>query len=106
MRTRVSVESQVESFVRSLAPEPRRRLTRAVKGLAHNRGDIQRLEGRLEGYSRLRLAGLRVSFCERAERGERIIDCVFAEKRAIVYELFIRLMSESVGGAVPAPSGP
>lgn len=102
MRTRVSVESQVESFVRSLAPEPRRRLTMAIKELARNRGDVQRLEGRLEVYSRLRLAGHRVIFCERAERGERIIDCVFAEKRAIVYELFIQLVSEGVGGAISA----
>jgi len=97
MRTRVKVESQVESFVKSLAPEPRRRLSAAIKALAHNRGDIQRLEGKLQGYSRLRMAGHRVIFCERADRGERIIDCVFAEKRALVYDLFVRLLSESIG---------
>jgi mRNA-degrading endonuclease RelE of RelBE toxin-antitoxin system len=105
MRTKVRVESQVESFVKSLAPEPRRRLTIAIKALAHDRGDIQRLEGRLEGYSRLRVAGHRVIFYERAERGERIVDCVFAEKRAIVYDLFIRLLSESVGSASSAEPG-
>lgn len=97
MRAKVKVECQVESFVKSLAPEPRRRLTVAIKALAHDRGDVQRLEGKLEGYSRLRVAGHRVIFCERAERGERIIDCVFAEKRAIVYDLFVRLLSESIG---------
>ncbi len=105
MRTRVRVESQVESFVKSLAPEPRRRLINALKALAHDRGDIQRLEGKLEGYSRLRVAGHRVIFCERAERGERIIDCVFAEKRAIVYDLFIRLLSESIGSPGSPRSG-
>jgi mRNA-degrading endonuclease RelE of RelBE toxin-antitoxin system len=106
MRTKVRVESQVESFVKSLAPEPRHRLTIAIKGLAHNRGDIQQLEGKLEGYSRLRAAGHRVIFCERAERGERIIECVFAERRAVVYDLLIRLLSESVGGLDSERSGP
>ncbi|MGO8928948.1 MAG: type II toxin-antitoxin system RelE family toxin [Limisphaerales bacterium] len=91
--------------MKSLAPEPRRRLINALKALAHDRGDIQRLEGKLEGYSRLRVAGHRVIFCERAERGERIIDCVFAEKRAIVYDLFIRLLSESIGSPGSPRSG-
>jgi mRNA-degrading endonuclease RelE of RelBE toxin-antitoxin system len=98
MRTRIRVEAQVESFVKSLAPEPRRRLARAIKALSEDRGDLKRLEGKLEGYSRLRVAGHRVVFFERAERGERLIDCVFAEKRAVVYELFVKLLSESMGG--------
>jgi hypothetical protein len=63
------------------------------------------LEGKLEGYSRLRVAGHRVIFWERAERGERIIDCVFAEKRAIVYDLFVRLLSESIGSPGSPRSG-
>jgi len=95
MKTRVKVASQVEAFIHSLAPEPKRRLTVAIKRLAKAQGDIKRLEGRLEGYSRLRVAGHRVIFNERSERGERIIDCVFAEKRSMVYDLFIRLLSES-----------
>ncbi len=97
MRTSVRIESQVELFVKSLAPEPRRRLTLVIKGLAEDRGDIERLEGKLSGYSRLRVVGYRVIFNERAEKGERIIDCVFAEKRPVVYELFIGLLSESTG---------
>src|SRR5437016_8484536 len=96
MRTKVQVEAQVENFVKSLAPEPRKRLTRAIKGLANDQGDVKRLEGRLEGYSRLRVAGYRVLFTERSTAGQRIIDCVYAEKRPIVYEIFIRLLSESL----------
>ena len=94
MKTRVRVESQVENFVKSLSPEPRRRLIQAIKALAKDQGDIQGLEGKLDGYSRLRVAGHRVIFSERSQRGERIIDCVFAEKRSLVYDLFIRLLSE------------
>jgi len=97
MKVRVKVESQVEAFVKSLAPEPRRRLTQGIKALAKDQGDIKRLEGKLEGYSRLRVGGHRVIFNERSERGQRIIDCVFAEKRALVHDLFVRLLSESAG---------
>jgi len=95
MKTRVRVESQVETFVKSLSPEPRRRLTRAIKALAQDQGDVKRLEGKLAGYSRLRVAGHRVIFNERSEGGERIVDCLFAEKRALVYDLFVRLLSET-----------
>ena len=87
MRTRVKVESQVESFVKSLAPEPRCRLTIAIKAVGENRGDLKRLEGKLEGYSRLRVPGHRVIFNERAAKGLRIVDCIFAEKRGVVYEM-------------------
>jgi mRNA-degrading endonuclease RelE of RelBE toxin-antitoxin system len=97
MMTRVKIEVQVEAFLKSLAPEPRRRLTVAIKGLAGNKGDRKPLEGKLEGYNRLRVAGYRVIYKERWDKRERIIDCIFAEKRAVVYELFIRLVSESIG---------
>src|SRR2546429_8638311 len=93
MRTRVQVASQVDEFVKSLAPEPRRRLRLAIKGLANDAGDIKRLEGQLAGYSRLRVAGHRIIFAESIRQGERVLDCVFAEKRAVVYEIFLRLLS-------------
>jgi len=88
MRTSIKVGSQVETFIKSLAPEPRRTLTRAVKHLAEDRGDLKELEGDLEGYSRLRVGGHRVIFKRKTETGQRIIDCLFAERRAVVYELF------------------
>jgi mRNA-degrading endonuclease RelE of RelBE toxin-antitoxin system len=94
MKIKIRVESQVEAFVKSLAPIPRRRLRLAVRGLATGRGDIKSLEGTLAGYSRLSVTGYRVIFKERAERGIRIIDCVFAERRALVYEIFVHLLAE------------
>ncbi|HEX3889365.1 MAG TPA: hypothetical protein VHX90_00825 [Verrucomicrobiae bacterium] len=97
MKTKVSVEAQVESFVKSLAPEPRQKLRAAIKGLADGRGSVKSLEGNLAGYSRLSVAGYRVIYKERAERGERIVDCVFAERRALVYEIFVRLLTEQTG---------
>jgi mRNA-degrading endonuclease RelE of RelBE toxin-antitoxin system len=97
MKTKVCVSQQVVDFVKSLAPEPRRKLTRGIKGLANNLGDIRRLEGKLEGYCRLRVAGHRVLFHETYKDDTRIIDCVFAEKRSIVYDLFVQITAEELG---------
>ena len=94
MKTRVRVSEQVEGFVKSLAPDPRKRLRLAIKELARDRGDIKPLEGKLADYSRLRVAGYRVIFKQRAERGVRIIDCIYAERRALVYEVFLQLLIE------------
>ncbi len=49
MKTEVLVADQVRQFVRSLAPEPRQSLTRAIKRLERDEGDIKRLEGKLVG---------------------------------------------------------
>ena len=94
MRTKVRVEAQVEEFVKSLAPDPRRRLRLAIRGLADGNGDTKALEGNLTDYCRLSITGYRVIYKERAERGVRVIDCVFAERRALVYEIFARLLTE------------
>ena len=98
MKTKIRVATQVEAFVKSLAPDPRRRLRLAIKGLAGGRGDIKSLEGNLAGYCRLGVTGYRVIYKERAERGVRVIDCVFAERRALVYEIFARLLIEQAVG--------
>jgi mRNA-degrading endonuclease RelE of RelBE toxin-antitoxin system len=97
MKTRVHVSPQVIASVESLAPEPRRKLTRAIKALAGDRGDVKPLEGKLEGYSRLRVSGHRVIFREVFGSGARHMDCVFAEKRSIIYDLFVQLTAEELG---------
>ncbi|KAB2646674.1 MAG: hypothetical protein DVB27_06330 [Verrucomicrobia bacterium] len=66
----------------------------AIKGLADDHGEVRPLEGSLAGYGRLRLAGYRVIFKERPARGVRVIDGIFAERRALVYEIFVRLLTE------------
>jgi mRNA-degrading endonuclease RelE of RelBE toxin-antitoxin system len=98
MRTRIRIEAQVEAFVKSLAPDPRQRLRLAIKGLAGGRGDLKALEGTLAGYVRLSVTGYRVIYKERTERGVRVIDCIFAERRALVYEIFARLLTEQAAG--------
>jgi mRNA-degrading endonuclease RelE of RelBE toxin-antitoxin system len=97
MRTKVRVSHQVEFFVKALAPEPRLALQRAIKGLSQDKGDIRRLEGKLSGYHRLRVAGYRVIYAERYEAGHRIVECVFAKERSVVYDMFLQLRAQEFG---------
>jgi mRNA-degrading endonuclease RelE of RelBE toxin-antitoxin system len=95
--TKVTVGAQVENFVKALAPEPRRGLRQSMKALAQHQGDTKRLEGKLSGYHRLRVGGFRVIYAERYFRGERIIECLFCQERAVVYDLFLKLRAEELG---------
>jgi mRNA interferase RelE/StbE len=83
----VVVSSQVAAFVRRLAPEPRRAVRQALRDLGVGKGDIRQLEAPLGGYHRLRVGGFRVVF---AYGEKRTIECVFAERRSLVYEVFAR----------------
>ena len=97
MTTKVRVAPQVESFVKSLAPEPRRALRQAIKALSQDKGDVKRLEGKLSGYHRLRVGHYRLIYAERFEGGTRFIDCLFSKERAVVYDLFLQLRIEEFG---------
>ncbi len=87
----VRLAAQVVEFVRAQAPEPRRRLRRALRDLAHGKGDVQALEAPLEDYCRLRIGAYRIIL--RYTRS-RTIECVFAERRILVYEVFADAMIE------------
>lgn len=89
---KVRLSPQVVDFVRSLAPEPRRRLRQALRDLAQGKGDIRHLEGPLQDYCRLRVGPYRIIFTY--GKGRMMIDCVFAEQRSIVYEVFAEEMIE------------
>ena len=92
MKTRVELDLQVADFVRSLAPDPRRRLREGLRGLEDEKGDLKQLEADLAGYARLRVGSYRVIIRFYADRGERVARCVYAERRAVVYELFSEIL--------------
>jgi mRNA-degrading endonuclease RelE of RelBE toxin-antitoxin system len=85
----VRLAPQVVEFVRSLAPEPRRRMRATLRDLAKDHGDVRPLEGPLQDYCRLRVGPYRVIL--RYTTG-RVIECVFAERRSLVYEIFSDMM--------------
>src|ERR1039458_9378589 len=58
MTTRVVITPRVRSFLKSLAPEPRHKLWRAIKNLAHGKGDVKQLDGKLARYSLLLMLSL------------------------------------------------
>jgi mRNA-degrading endonuclease RelE of RelBE toxin-antitoxin system len=90
--TKVRVTAQVEGFVKSLAPDPRKALRTGIKSLAAGQGDIKHLEGDLVGWSRLRVHTYRVVFKEIWTDGQRIVDCVYANRRSVVYDLFKEIL--------------
>jgi len=90
--TKVRVSGQVEGFVKSLAPEPRKTLRAGLKSLADGQGDIKHLEGELAGWSRLRVQTYRVVFKEIWQDGRRMVDCVYVNRRSVVYDLFKEIL--------------
>lgn len=98
MNTRVMVGQPVREFITSLAPEPRRKLWRALKELAADRGDIKQLEGKLYPCWRLRVGMVRVIFVQKSVRGERVLACFFADYRATVYQVVEQLIANGLIG--------
>ena len=89
MKTRVELSVQVVRFVGRQAPEPRRALRAGLRALEREQGDIKALQGPLENYCRLRVRGYRVVFAyETGAKGQRVIRCIFADRRSAVYEIF------------------
>jgi len=98
--TRVRVSRQVVDFVPSQAPEPRRRLRRALRELAAAKGDVKPLEGPLQDYCRLRVGPYRIILRYTAPK---TVDCIFAERRNIIYEVFAETMLDRLLGKEEGP---
>src|SRR6266404_8441951 len=96
MRTRIIVGERVKNFLESLAPDPRRKLWRAIKELGQGEGDVKQLEGRLAPYWRLRVDRMRVIYDQRAAQGERRLVCFFADHRATVYSVLEQLLASGL----------
>jgi mRNA-degrading endonuclease RelE of RelBE toxin-antitoxin system len=96
VRTKTKFGPLAENFIKTLAPEPHRALRRGIKDLEKDKGDVKQLEGRLAGYSRLRVGRIRVIFKMEAVRGERVIFCVYSNFRPVVYELFGQLLASGL----------
>lgn len=84
---------QVAEFLASLPPDPRKRLRHALHLLEEEDGDLKALEGPLAGYLRLRSGSYRVILRRRLEAGQVVFDCLFAERRSLVYEVFSHILA-------------
>jgi len=90
----IRVGDPVLEFLRRLPPDPRHRLRESIRNLALERGDTKALDGKLDGYHRLRVGSYRVIFIYSVDSGRRVIECLFAERRAFIYDLFIDMVSD------------
>jgi len=91
---RVKIREQVWNFYGRLGPDQRRVVKRALSQLQQERGDIRALRERLEGYYRLRIGVYRVVF--RYLPG-RVIECVYMNDRALVYDVFESELHRIIG---------
>jgi mRNA-degrading endonuclease RelE of RelBE toxin-antitoxin system len=91
--TKVHLSIQVENFLKSLAPEPRRRMRDALKGLEKSQGDIRSLEQELTVFCRLRVGRYRVGLHYVPGRNGPECFCDYAESRNVIYEHFAALLN-------------
>ncbi|MCD8483119.1 MAG: hypothetical protein LR015_10920 [Verrucomicrobia bacterium] len=80
----VRISDQVLDFLRHLPPEPKARVRAALRDLSDLKGDIRELEHPLDGFCRLRVHQFRVILRIHSTQ----VDCIFIERRSIVYEIF------------------
>jgi mRNA interferase RelE/StbE len=91
---KVKIRPQVRDFATTLGMEHRRAFKRAVLGLATEKGDIKALGDQLSGYYRLKVACYRVIF---RYLPDRTIECVYAEERKLIYEIFESELNRILG---------
>jgi len=96
VKAEVKWSDQVAQFVASLAPDPRRKLRAAIRDLASDRGDIKDLVDDLLGYKRLRVASYRVIYREGFEKGRPVRNCLYANRRNVVYEIFAQMLLDDL----------
>jgi mRNA-degrading endonuclease RelE of RelBE toxin-antitoxin system len=96
MKTEVRWSDQVRRFVSALAPDQKKKLRVGLRGLAVDQGDLRVLVDDLTGYQRLRISDFRVIYREDFEQGMRIRNCLFAERRDVVYELFRKMVLDDI----------
>jgi len=82
---KISASEQVQCWLISLPPQRKHRVRLALRGLAKGKGDIRPLSGKLEGFNRLRIGGMRILY-RQVSSSEILLE--YANTRDVVYELF------------------
>ena len=95
-KAEVLLAGQVKDFLASLAPDPKKKLRAGIRGLESDQGDIKDLVDELLGYKRLRVGSFRVIYMESSKAGRPVRECVFAERRHVVYELFAQMVLDDL----------
>jgi mRNA-degrading endonuclease RelE of RelBE toxin-antitoxin system len=88
---KISASDQVAAWLTSLPPQTKKRVRAALRALTKRKGDIKGLQGELEGFSRLRIGGIRILHRQVSAREIRF---EYANTRDVVYEMFRQLLAE------------
>jgi mRNA-degrading endonuclease RelE of RelBE toxin-antitoxin system len=88
---RISASNQIAAWLTALPPQTKKRVRAALRSLAKGKGDIKGLQGDLEGFSRLRIGGIRILHRQVSAREIRL---EYANTRDVVYEMFRQLLAE------------
>ncbi|MFM8808217.1 MAG: type II toxin-antitoxin system RelE family toxin [Chthoniobacterales bacterium] len=88
---KISASDQVAAWLTALPPQTKKRVRAALRLLATGKGDIKGLQGDLEGFSRLRIGGIRILH---RQISAREIKLEYANTRDVVYEMFRQLLAE------------
>jgi mRNA-degrading endonuclease RelE of RelBE toxin-antitoxin system len=91
MKKNVLIKQQVKDFIQTLSPDPKKALRQGLKGLENEEGNIEPLDGDLEGYYRLRVKNFRVIF---SRPDPSTILCEYVHYRKVVYVNWTRLILE------------
>ena len=87
---KISASDQVAAWLTALPPQTKKRVRAALRSLAAGKGDINGLQGDLEGFSRLRIGGIRILH---RQVSAREIKLEYANTRDVVYEMFRQLLA-------------
>jgi hypothetical protein len=63
---------------------------------ARDRGDINPLVDELTGYLRRKVGDFRVIYRQGLEKGVPVRNCLFAERRNVVYEIFRKMVLDDI----------
>lgn len=87
---KISASNQVAAWLTALPPQSKKRIRAALRSLARGHGDVKGLQGDLEGFSRLRIGGIRILYRQTSAREIRL---EYANTRDVVYEMFRQFLA-------------
>ena len=88
---KISASDQVAAWLTALPPQTKKRVRSALRNFSRGHGDVKGLQGELEGFSRLRIGGIRILYRQTSARELRL---EYANTRDVVYEMFRQFLFE------------
>jgi len=92
MKIKVTLDDRPLAFIRCQSPDSRRALREALHAVEKGEAFPEPLENQLEGFYKFKVSDFRLILQSVPSETGPGLRVVFAERRAVVYELFRRLL--------------